>query len=285
MNRNLNTRLAAEPDESLVAQAQQGNPAALNELYQRHLNSLARLCMEMTGDANAVDDLLQDVYLKAYSSISSRPEQTPFHAWLRRVAVNTVRDWLKERRTSEYSPEETAADRLHREPSQEVNSIVRSAMRLLPLREREVLVLHDFRGLTFSEVADILQCPVGTVKARASRARQRLLKLLHTGAEDVIDSTPTSATQEASAVSPTERDQLIQQYHELIDKELNGKLSPKDAQALQKIEEQLQLIEDAETAEIEQVTEQRHHQIVQQLSDLTAELQKFSATTPGSKLQ
>lgn len=178
MNRNLNTRLAAKPEELLVAEAQQGNPAALNELYQRYLHALAGLCVQMTGDANVVEDLLQDVYLQAYRSISSLSDRASFQAFVYEVASNVVQDYLRKKQASERGTDEAAAilrsyadAKMRQEPGPEMNVVINSAMRLLPWRERQVLVLHDFQDLTFPEIAEILKFSTGTVRAIAFRAR------------------------------------------------------------------------------------------------------------------
>lgn len=288
MHRYLKPQLSDEPEESLVAQAQQGNPAALNELYSRYLSAVERLCARMIRDAKVekdlLEDLLQDVYLKVYASISSMPDKTSFQTWLQQIAVDLLHDYRKKRPTSERGLDQ-APSKLPTDSSHEINSIVSNAMRLIPSMEREVMILHYFKGFTLPEIADVLQCQVGSVRSLASRGRQRLRKLLQAGSEETVGSAPESTKEATSRLSPTGRDRVFQKYHRLVDKKLEGRLSRKDAQALERIEETIQLIEDKETSEIEEAMERRHRQIVQQISELTTELREFTQAVPGSKLQ
>jgi RNA polymerase sigma-70 factor (ECF subfamily) len=178
-------------DESLlVSEAKAGNYAAFDELVNRYEKKIYRLGMNITGNPEDAEDVLQEAFLKAFQHLPEFREDSRFYTWIVRIAVNEALMKLRKRRTSREVPMEDSEDEngevLVREfadwkpnPEQqyaqaELDRILQGAVRTLSPGFRTVFYLRDVEGLSTEEAAEMLNLSVGAVKARLFRARLRL---------------------------------------------------------------------------------------------------------------
>ena len=178
-------------DESLlVSEAKAGNYAAFEELVNRYEKKIYRLGMNITGNPEDAEDVLQDAFLKAFEHLPDFREDSRFYTWIVRIAVNEALMKLRKRRTSREVPMEDSQDEngevLVREfadwkpnPEQqyaqtELDQILQGAMRTLTPGFRTVFYLRDVEGLSTEETAELLNLSIGAVNARLFRARLRL---------------------------------------------------------------------------------------------------------------
>ena len=178
-------------DESLlVSEAKAGNYAAFEELVNRYEKKIYRLGMNITGNAEDAEDVLQEAFLKAFAHLPEFREDSRFYTWIVRIAVNEALMKLRKRRTSREVPIADSQDEngevVVREfadwkpnPEQEyaraeLEQILQGAVRALPPGFRTVFYLRDVEGLSTGETAQLLDLSVGAVKARLFRARLRL---------------------------------------------------------------------------------------------------------------
>jgi len=178
-------------DESLlVSEAKAGNYAAFEELVNRYEKKIYRLGMNITGNAEDAEDVLQEAFLKAFEHLLEFREDSRFYTWIVRIAVNEALMKLRKRRTRREVAIEDSEDEdgevLVREfadwkpnPEQEyaraeLERILQGAVRALPPGFRTVFYLRDVEGLSTEETAELLNLSGGAVKARLFRARLRL---------------------------------------------------------------------------------------------------------------
>jgi RNA polymerase sigma factor (sigma-70 family) len=192
----LQVDLQHEEDEALVARAQRGDTAAFDVLIQRYQQRLYATVYHMTSNHDDANDLLQDVFIKAYRSLGSFKGQSSFYTWIYRITINRTLNFLKrhrrrtDRHTSlddvdraiEHDPEFVAlmsVDSPRREVGlRELQQRLNDALQKLSEPHRAVVMLHDIQGLTHPDIARILRCSEGTVRSRLFYARQQLQQLL-----------------------------------------------------------------------------------------------------------
>jgi RNA polymerase sigma-70 factor (ECF subfamily) len=186
-----------ETDEELMAGFQNGDNSALEELFARYQKPLYNFFLRMVGRKETAEDLVQDTFIKVYRfGKSFRGNDAKFSTWLYSVASNQCRDQM---RYSSRRPETPIADIV--EPDQtesftdlvseteespvedhmmrmEVGSIIQDAIDKLPEKEKKAIILREYQELDYKEIAEILNCPIGSVKILIFRARKRLRGLL-----------------------------------------------------------------------------------------------------------
>jgi RNA polymerase sigma-70 factor (ECF subfamily) len=175
--------------QGLVERAQQGDAAAFAELFRQHRGAVARIAFRMLGPRADLEDAVQDVFVHVFRSLPDFRGQSKFSTWLHRVAVNVV---LMIRRRARSRPTLVADDRVGREGS-DVGALPDEALartrRLAAFRrlldqlsekKRTVFVLHEIEGMSPTEIAELVDCPVLTVRTRLFYARQELAELLRT---------------------------------------------------------------------------------------------------------
>ena len=167
-------------DEELVARSVQGDTESFNELVLRWERSIYVLAFRVLGREEEARDVCQDTFLRAFRGLAAFRGQAKFSSWLYRIALNLCRDAIRrERRTplvavSEgVDPTALAAQQPSPGPSvedlvaqAELSRHVASAMRRLPEDQRTAIVLKEYHGLTFQEIADVMGCPLSTAKTR-----------------------------------------------------------------------------------------------------------------------
>jgi RNA polymerase sigma-70 factor (ECF subfamily) len=188
----------SDPDLLLVAQAQRGDRDAFERLVRRHWDSLVGFLYRMCGDVSIAEDAAQTACLNAWLRLASfRPEgslkpESAFRAWLYRIGMNAALDVLRRERPAKpldalpagrFNPVEASAEAAY--IAQERGERVRQAVLSLPPAARAVLVMREYEGLTYQEIAAALEIPVGTVMSRLSYARTWLAERLRVEIEGI----------------------------------------------------------------------------------------------------
>lgn len=174
----------------LVERSQHNDLQAFEELVRIYQNKVYGLCFQLTGNYADSQDLAQEVFVRAYSSIKNFKHQSDFGTWLHRIAVNT---WINMQRREKRRPvvyldapvktedgelprEVAAADATPPELAEdrEFRALVRRAMDQLSHEHKMVLVLREVEGYSYEEIAQILDCSIGTVRSRINRARKAM---------------------------------------------------------------------------------------------------------------
>lgn len=177
----------ATSEAELIAEAARGNTGAFAELVRMHRMRVLRTAFGVLGSQDEAEDVAQDVFIKVWRSLGSFQRDTSFSSWLYRITVNTAIDVLRRRREEsgldvEYvSPQARPEESALRSASQER---VRAAIARLPESARIALTLREFEQLSYKEIAEVLQIPIGTVMSRLNYARESLKKLLSEGDGD-----------------------------------------------------------------------------------------------------
>jgi len=168
----------------LVARAQSGNRNAYSELVHIHAQGVMNVVYRMCGNMQLAEDAAQETFIQAWLRLQSYHPRSSFRNWLYRIAVNTAIDMLrKEKRILPGAVEDMSLSDSQPDPESMVaNSerakTVQAAVLALPDASRAVLVLREYENLTYQEIAEALDIPVGTVMSRLSYARKLLKEKL-----------------------------------------------------------------------------------------------------------
>jgi RNA polymerase sigma factor (sigma-70 family) len=179
------------PDETeLVRQARTGDLAAYDELVRLYQERVYATVYHMTANHEDANDLTQEAFIKAYQALKSFKGGSSFYTWVYRIAVNKTINFLKQRRNraqislndidfnAEHDPDLIAliSDRTPRREValSELQEKLNAAMQKLSEPHRLVVTLHDVQGLSHEEIAEIMDCNIGTVRSRLFYARQQL---------------------------------------------------------------------------------------------------------------
>jgi RNA polymerase sigma-70 factor, ECF subfamily len=176
--------LAAINETELVIRAQNGERSAFSELVCIHAQGVRNVIFRMCGDAHLAEDAAQETFIQAWIHLSSYRPNTSLRSWLYRIAVNAATDML--RREKRILP--NALEDLHLKDQQpgpealfsqkERTALVQKAVLSLPDTSRAVLVLREYEGLSYYEIANALEIPIGTVMSRLNYARKLLREKL-----------------------------------------------------------------------------------------------------------
>ena len=178
---NIRTRAPYMPstDEELVAQSQGGDAESFNQLVLRWERPIFALAYRTIGREEEARDVCQETFLRAYRALPRFRREAKFSSWIYRIALNLCRDWMRrERRAPMMQPPEDVDlmdIAVAAEPSESIEDLVarrdltrlvEQAMAYLPEEQRTAIVLKEYQGLTFQEIADVVGCPLSTVKTR-----------------------------------------------------------------------------------------------------------------------
>jgi len=176
--------------KALIERSKQNDLAAFEQLVKIYQHRVYGLCYQLAGNYNDAQDLAQEVFIQAYSSINSFRNESDLGTWLHRIAVNK---WINIQRKNKRNnivsidaPLNTDKGELQREvPSpngnpqdileeKEYHDLVKKALQLISYEHRTVLFLREVQGYSYEEIAGIIDCSVGTVRSRLNRARKNL---------------------------------------------------------------------------------------------------------------
>jgi RNA polymerase sigma-70 factor, ECF subfamily len=178
------TVTSTNDETELVTQAQHGDRNAYNELVQVHANGVLNVVYRMCGDAQLAEDAAQETFLQAWLNLNSYRPQTSLRNWLYRIAVNAATDMFrKEKRILPSAVEDIQLSDNRPGPEatvlkRERVSMIQDAVTSLPEACRAVLVLREYEGLSYQEIAASLDIPIGTVMSRLNYARGLLKEKL-----------------------------------------------------------------------------------------------------------
>lgn len=174
------TSAAAINETELVFRAKNGERNAFSELVCIHAQGVRNVIYRMCGDAQIAEDAAQETFIQAWLHLPSFRPQTPLRNWLYRIAVNAATDILrKERRILPNAIEDLALSDSKPGPEavtlqEERTTLVKKAVLSLPDACRAVLILREYEGLSYQEIAATLEIPIGTVMSRLNYARKLL---------------------------------------------------------------------------------------------------------------
>ena len=185
--------MTREQEATIIKQVLEGDVNAFEGLVKEYEKNVYNLALRMTGDPEDAADMAQDAFIKAYSSLSSFRGDSKFSVWLFRIASNLCLDFLRSRKrrpTVSLSVENDEGEDMEFEIADESQSpetlleqkLTREAVRCgldsLPPEQRQILLLREIQGLSYEEIAQVLELESGTVKSRIFRARKRLSAFL-----------------------------------------------------------------------------------------------------------
>ena len=179
-----------EVDQQLVERAQRGDKAAFELLVSKYQRKLARLLSRFIRDATEVEDVTQEAFIKAYRALPSFRGDSAFYTWLYRIGINTAKNYLvamgrRAPTTTDIDSEEaegfedgeqlrdlnTPENELM---SRQVAETVNQTLAGLPEELRTAITLREIEGLSYEDIANIMNCPIGTVRSRIFRAREAI---------------------------------------------------------------------------------------------------------------
>ena len=179
-----------EIDQQLVERAQRGDKRAFDLLVSKYQRKLARLLSRFIRDPAEIEDVTQEAFVKAYRALPSFRGDSAFYTWLYRIGINTAKNYLvamgrRAPTTTEFDSEEAEtfedADHLRdvNTPeaelmSKQIAQTVNDSMAALPYELRTAITLREIEGLSYEEIATIMNCPIGTVRSRIFRAREAI---------------------------------------------------------------------------------------------------------------
>ncbi|HNB66474.1 RNA polymerase sigma factor RpoE [Accumulibacter sp.] len=192
-----------EVDQALVERAQAGDGQAFEVLFAKYQRKVARLLSRYIRDQSEVEDVSQEAFIKAYRALPSFRGESAFYTWLYRISINTAKNYLvAQGRRAPTSTEVDADDaesfddagqlRDINTPesllqSRQIGETIDAAMAGLPEDLRSAIMLREIEGLSYEEIAEAMNCPIGTVRSRIFRAREvvaeKLRPLLDTAAD------------------------------------------------------------------------------------------------------
>ena len=179
-----------EIDQQLVERAQRGDKRAFELLVSKYQRKLGRLLSRFVRDAAEVEDVTQEAFIKAYRALPSFRGESAFYTWLYRIGINTAKNYLvalgrRAPTTTGFDNEEAEgfedAEQLRDASTpeselegKEIAATVNHAMDALPPDLRTAITLREIEGLSYEEIASVMNCPVGTVRSRIFRARDAI---------------------------------------------------------------------------------------------------------------
>jgi len=179
-----------EVDQQLVLRAQRGDKRAFELLVMKYQRKLGRLLSRLVRDPAEVEDVTQEAFIKAYRALPSFRGDSAFYTWLYRIAINTGKNYLVA--LGRRAPTTTGVDLEDAEnfedadalrdtstpesemEGKQVAAVVNKAMEALPEDLRTAITLREIEGLSYEEIASVMNCPIGTVRSRIFRAREAI---------------------------------------------------------------------------------------------------------------
>jgi RNA polymerase sigma-70 factor (ECF subfamily) len=182
------TLALSDGDDKLVKRAKKGDSRAFDLLVLKYQGRVAQLISRYLNNGAEVEDVTQEAFIKAYRALPNFRGDSAFYTWLYRIAANAAKNHLValgRRPTSDMALDDSETfdvpGRLkdHQSPDevimgQELEVLISRTIEELPVELRAALTLREFEGLSYEEIADVLECPIGTVRSRIFRAREAI---------------------------------------------------------------------------------------------------------------
>ncbi|PJE79391.1 ECF RNA polymerase sigma-E factor [invertebrate metagenome] len=182
-----------ESDQQLIKRVKQGDTNAFDLLVIKYQHRVLGVIGTYISDFHEVQDIAQETFVKAFKAFGKFREESSFYTWLYRIAINTAKNHLasKGRRLPESDIDVYEVDAVDMSASlrdiesperviyrNEIEQVIHGVIEMLPDELRTAVILREFDGLSYDEIAEIMECPVGTVRSRIFRAREAIDKEL-----------------------------------------------------------------------------------------------------------
>jgi len=176
-------------DQKLVVRVQKGDKTAFDLLARKYQHKIAKLISRYVRDRREVEDVTQEALIKAYRAIGGFRGESAFYTWLYRIAVNTAKNYLESqsRRPPGSDMEIEGAELIESGEglrdqatperqmlTDEIATTVHRVLELLPPDLRTAITLREIEGMSYEEIAEVMDCPIGTVRSRIFRAREAI---------------------------------------------------------------------------------------------------------------
>ena len=180
---------AEESDKQLVSRVQKGDKRAFDLLVLKYQYKVSAIVSRYINDREEVNDVVQEAFIKAYRALKNFRGDSQFYTWLYRIAVNTAKNYLVARNRRPPASDVDVADAEYYSGSDslkdiasperqlfrdELKKVVDAAITNLPEELRSAVTLREFEGLSYEDIASVMDCPVGTVRSRIFRAREAI---------------------------------------------------------------------------------------------------------------
>ncbi len=183
-----------EADQALVERVQAGDKQAFGLLVGKYQRKLLRLISRLVRDQAEAEDVAQEAFIKAYRALPNFRGESAFYTWLYRIGVNTAKNWLVA--NGRRAPTSTDVDNEEAESygetdllrdvdtperllmTKQIGNTVNAAMAELPEELRTAVTLREIEGLSYEDIAQAMECPIGTVRSRIFRAREAIAEKL-----------------------------------------------------------------------------------------------------------
>ena len=185
-------------DQDLVLRVQQGDKSAFDLLVIKYQHRIMHLVNRYVKDPSEAQDVAQDTFIKAYRALADFRGESAFYTWLYRIAINTAKNYLLSRSRRHFDNEIEVQDAEQVENAaqlkdmdtpenllmnEQIVKVIKEAIEKLPEEMRIAITLREFEGMSYEEIAEAMDCPIGTVRSRIFRAREaideKLLPLLN----------------------------------------------------------------------------------------------------------
>ncbi|MFA7552943.1 MAG: RNA polymerase sigma factor RpoE [Spongiibacteraceae bacterium] len=182
---------AKQSDQQLVERVQKGDNRAFDLLVLKYQHKIFGLISRYIRDHDEIKDVAQEAFIKAYRALPNFRGDSAFYTWLYRIAINTAKNYLVARsrrppatdvdvEDAEYYGSASSLKDIENPENvlygEELKQVVEDAIRELPADLRSAVTLREFEGLSYEDIADVMDCPVGTVRSRIFRAREAIDK-------------------------------------------------------------------------------------------------------------
>lgn len=178
-----------EIDMELVKRVQRGDKSAFDVLVLKYQNKIANLVSRYVHDTHEAQDVTQEAFIKAYRGLSNFRGDSAFYTWLYRIAINTAKNYLVTmgRKISDTGIDAADAEqfesggalREYATPenqmlTDEIADVIKKSLNDLPEDLKTAITLREFEGLSYDEIAEVMECPIGTIRSRIFRAREAI---------------------------------------------------------------------------------------------------------------
>ncbi len=183
------TRTEREIDQALVERVQQGDKKAFDILVLKYQHRIIKLVARFVRNSDEVQDVAQEAFIKAYRALKNFRGDSAFYTWMYRIAINTAKNYLvsASRRATESAVDAQDAEqyesgdwlREYATPEKEllaaeIKQVIYKTISDLPSDLKEAVTLREMEGLSYEEIAEVMDCPIGTVRSRIFRAREAI---------------------------------------------------------------------------------------------------------------
>ncbi len=186
---NEQTNHSEDLDQKLVQRVQQGEKSAFDLLVIKYQHRIVHLVNRYVKDPSEAQDVAQDTFIKAYRALGDFRGESAFYTWLYRIAINTAKNYLlsRSRRHIDYEVDVQDAEQVENTAqlkdmdtpdnllmNEQIIKVIKIAIEKLPEEMRIAITLREFEGMSYEEIAEAMDCPIGTVRSRIFRAREAI---------------------------------------------------------------------------------------------------------------